>query len=84
MSQPTGFIWVGPVTDIGGYGNVSRNYLKSLEKLGLPIFLYNTSELDPNIGEINSCFIDKLSSTNVGVNPYLFIHSTPDLFARFN
>jgi len=30
---PTGIIWVGPVGHMGGYGSVSRNYLRCLRQL---------------------------------------------------
>ena len=37
----TGIVWIGPVFDRGGYGNVSRNYLQGLVKKDLPVRVIN-------------------------------------------
>lgn len=80
--QPTGIIWAAPVTDIGGYGTATRNYLRSASLLGLPISIYNLTPHKNEISREERGFLAGLHSPveRLGPRPVLFIHATPDLF----
>ncbi len=79
----TGIIWVGPIFDRGGYGNVSRNYLRGLKRIGFPVKVVNYGphhdhDLDPDIfSEIASLLV-----TDAGPHPVGIIHRTPDMFPK--
>lgn len=89
MTIPTGIIWIGPVFQMGGYGNVSRNFLKSLSKLGIRIHVISISDIDQEIGQDEINFVKRISRTDwtVGKNPLLIIHTIPEnyqyLYKRF-
>lgn len=76
----SGVVWVGPAYDRGGYGNVTRSYVRGLAKIGFPVRLLPTgsqhAEIDPAVmAELRS-----LERAPVGSSPALVVHSTPDLF----
>lgn len=89
MTKPSGIIWIGPVFEVGGYGNVSRNFLKCLSKLGLPIHVISISNVHPEISQEEINFINGVSQPYwaVGKQPLLIIHSLPEsyqnLFAHY-
>ncbi|MEK7533899.1 MAG: glycosyltransferase family 4 protein [Patescibacteria group bacterium] len=78
--KPTGVIWAGPVYNIGGYGNVSRNYIKGLVRIGVSVRIFNLDRVDLEIGKDNIKFLDSLSNTYVGTRPVLIVHSLPPHF----
>lgn len=82
MVRATGILWIGPVGDIGGYGNVSRNYLKALSKQDIPVSIINTANLDIEIGQEEINFLNEMNCPieNLGDFPILIIHGTPDSF----
>lgn len=84
MTTPTGIIWMGPVFQMGGYGNVSRNYLKCLSKLGLPIHVINIADIHHEIGQDEINFVNKISQSNqnVGERPLLIIHTLPEFYEQ--
>ncbi len=71
----TGIIWVGPVFDRGGYGNVSRNYVLGLHRLGIPVKTVNWGEAHPEIGPATARLFTLLQDTDVGPEPALVVHS---------
>ncbi|EIJ81350.1 family 2 glycosyl transferase [Bacillus methanolicus PB1] len=82
MVQPSGILWVGPVGDIGGYGNASRNLLRALQHIELPLYVLNIGQIDAEIGEedIDLLLNIMLSRRDLGDHPVLIIHSTPETF----
>lgn len=82
MSKPSGIVWVGPVRDIGGYGNVSRNFLRSIGKLNIPVHIVPIGNWDNEIGADDMNFLNSLHQPLelLGDHPYLIIHATPDSF----
>lgn len=85
ITKASGAVWIGPVGDIGGYGNVSRNFLKVFSQLGLPVHAINTvASFDPEIGEeeIQAVLKHQHPLDNLGPNPILFIHGEPSAFGN--
>jgi glycosyltransferase involved in cell wall biosynthesis len=77
----TGIIWVGPVFDRGGYGAVSRNYLKGLHRLEVPLRVVNIGEIHAEIEQPMAQLLRELCDADVGPNPALIIHGEPSLFS---
>jgi glycosyltransferase involved in cell wall biosynthesis len=83
----TGIIWVGPVFDRGGYGNMSRNYLLGFRRIGFPVRVVNygprhDKDIHPDIyNEIKT-----LLDTDAGHYPIGVVNLTPDIFPniKFN
>lgn len=76
----SGVVWVGPAYNRGGYGAVTRGYVRGLSRIGFPVRLVPTG---PRHSEVGAGIMDELSlleRTPVGPAPALVIHSTPDLF----
>jgi len=77
----SGIIWVGPIFDRGGYGNMSRNHLVGLKRIGFPVRAVNyglehKDDIHPDIyNEISS-----LLQKDVGRYPVGVVHHTPDFF----
>lgn len=82
MNPPTGIVWIGPIGDMGGYGNVTRNYLRALKYIGLPVQILSTAKLNTEIGEDDINLLNSIlnSRQDVGDNPILVIHGTPESF----
>ena len=76
----SGVVWVGPAYDRGGYGTVTRNYVRGLVRSGFPVRLLPTgqrhAEIDPDVVEE----LRSLERAPVGSSPALVVHSTPELF----
>jgi glycosyltransferase involved in cell wall biosynthesis len=87
MMHITGIVWAGPVGDMGGYGNVSRNFLRSIEKLNIPISIYNTAGFYSNeIGEDEIAWLNNLNKpiSDLGEHVVLMIHDLPINFGMFS
>lgn len=78
-----GIIWVGPVYENGGYGQVSRSFVLELRRQGVPLRIVPTGQPVPQ-GEdfapgeaeaLQACEQVKLSAESTAV-----IHSSPDGF----
>ncbi|MCH6269171.1 MULTISPECIES: glycosyltransferase [Neobacillus] len=82
MTQPTGVLWVGPLGDIGGYGNVSRNYLRALQHIDLPIHLVSSVKAQNEIGEDDIKLLSNFNRVmnNPGDNPVLVMHGPAESF----
>ncbi|WP_416829175.1 glycosyltransferase [Ectobacillus polymachus] len=82
MSKPSGIVWIGPIGDMGGYGNVSRNYLRALQHIGLPVHVVNSGKMNKEIGEDDFELLSNFLSTkiNLGDDPVLVIHSPSESF----
>lgn len=83
---PTGIVWVGHVSDLGGYGNVSRNYLRALKKCNLPISIVDIGVTHEEIGKEELDFLQQVNRphTELGNNPIVIINSIPDKFDLFS
>ena len=82
VGYPSGIIWAGSLLEIGGYGTVSRNMLKALSLLDIPIHLipigsHDHQHLVDDIKFMQS--IDKPIS-ELGNDILLFVNSTPEGF----
>lgn len=84
MIIPSGILWAGPVSDIGGYGNVSRNFIRTLHHIGLPLQVVDIGPSDQELGKDDFHLLSNtLHSKNVlGNEPILLIHGTPETFVR--
>ncbi|MCM3693950.1 glycosyltransferase [Neobacillus niacini] len=82
MTQPSGILWIGPIGDMGGYGNVSRNYLRALKHIDLPVLLLSSAKINKEIGEEDIELLNSFlrSKKALGDNPILVIHGTPESF----
>ncbi len=78
----TGIIWVGPVHDRGGYGNVSRNYILGLKKIGIPVRVVKFGETHEELDAETVCVLKQMEKTDVGSYPVGVIHYTPDLYPK--
>lgn len=80
--SPSGIIWMGPVGDLGGYGNVSRNFIKTFWHLQLPVHVVNIGGVDPEMDlNIWRLIVQKQSPLQaLGDHPFLFIHGEPTRF----
>lgn len=76
----SGVVWVGPAYDRGGYGNVTRSYVRGLAKIGFPVRLLPTGSRHAEIDPVVAHELRSLERAPVGSSPALVVHSTPDLF----
>ncbi|THF79049.1 glycosyltransferase family 4 protein [Cohnella fermenti] len=78
----TGVHWQGPVYDMGGYGNVSRNYLRVLEAIGVPVLVesYGGGMHRAEIGEETYRWLQRLSNPRIGDRVVSIRHGVPPLF----
>lgn len=89
MIEPSGITWVGPVGDIGGYGNVSRNYLRALKYIGLPVLINLNGSIEKELGNDDKELLSnyryvRRPHNNLGQSSILFIHGTPENFVNGN
>lgn len=87
MMEPSGITWIGPVGDIGGYGNVSRNYLRALKHIGLPVQIINHGPIDNKLGKDDKQLLASFRYcrrpvTTLNQSSILLIHGTPEHFAE--
>ncbi|WP_165279881.1 glycosyltransferase family 4 protein [Paenibacillus protaetiae] len=82
MTLPTGIVWVAPIGEITGYGNVSRNLLRSLDLLNIPVHLVPIGRHEKEIGEEDRLFLERVNKPieAIGEKPVLIIHAQPDTF----
>lgn len=81
----TGIIWVGPVFDRGGYGNVSRNYLRGLVKKGLPVRVISVGPRHrKELGEQTYAWLEGLLKVDAGPRPVLVINLGPETFKEIH
>ncbi|XID90875.1 glycosyltransferase family 4 protein [Paenibacillaceae bacterium WGS1546] len=78
----TGVYWVGPVYDMGGYGNVSRNFLRALEAANIPVYIAKTMDggHQAEIGEDTVRWLESLSTTAIGDQVVCIRHGVPAHF----
>ncbi|ASS97575.1 hypothetical protein BS1321_24545 [Peribacillus simplex NBRC 15720 = DSM 1321] len=87
--EPSGITWVGPIGDIGGYGNVSRNYLRALKYIGLPVLINLNGSIEKELGNDDKELLSnyryiRRPDNNLGQSSILFIHGTPENFVNGN
>ncbi len=83
MSRCTGVLWAGPLYDRGGYGNVSRNFVRALLAAGIPV---RTAVIGDYHKEIDSSVVNVikgLEGTGLGSSPVGIFHWTPDMLCRY-
>jgi glycosyltransferase involved in cell wall biosynthesis len=76
----SGVVWMGPAYDRGGYGAVTRNYVRGLARIGFPVKLL---PYGPRHAEIDGDVASELRSFErapVGGSPALVVHGTPESF----
>lgn len=76
----TGVYWMGPVFDMGGYGNVSRNYLRAIETTGIPVYIHPVGADHPEIGDKTKRWLHQLSTTKLGDRVVFVNHGLPPVF----
>jgi glycosyltransferase involved in cell wall biosynthesis len=80
-NRPTGIIWIGPVFDRGGYGNVSRNYLQGLAGKGLPVRAISVGpKHSEELGKSTLTWVESLEKVDAGKYPVVIINLTPESF----
>ncbi len=82
---PSGIVWVGPVFDVAGYANVSRNYVLGLDALDVPLRVVNhgithRKLLPRDVYER----LRRLTKGNAGPNPVAIIHYVPDEYTNIS
>lgn len=78
--NPTGVIWRGPVYDRGGYGNVSRNYVLGLRRLGFPVRVVPVGEEHDDVDPESVAILRSLETADVGGDPAVVVHGVPPDF----
>lgn len=78
--RATGIIWVGPVFNRGGYGNVSRNYVLGLTRLGVPVRVVDIDTKDEGLPADTVRTLKKLKRTDVGAYPVGVVHYEPPYY----
>lgn len=79
----TGIVWAGPVFDPAGYGSVSRNFLRGLAELGVPLKAVNLGEDHSDLlPEAVNAQLRGLLDGNAGKHPLEIVHYEPGSFAR--
>ena len=78
----TGVIWLGPVFDRGGYGNVSRNYLLGLHRSGFPVQVVNTGEVHSEVDSATRELFLSLENADAGSDPVVVYHGLPPGFGQ--
>ncbi len=81
-TKASGIIWVGPIYDRGGYGNVSRNYVIGLNKIGIPVRVVNIGSNHDGVNANMLHILKDLEKTNVGDAPIGVVHYVPDIYPR--
>ncbi|MFC5401652.1 glycosyltransferase [Cohnella soli] len=78
----TGVYWVGPVFDMGGYGNVSRNFLQALEAADIPVYISPliAGNHQDEIGENTVQWLQRLSTDKIGDRAVCLVHGVPAHF----
>lgn len=76
----TGVYWMGPVLDMGGYGNVSRNFIKTLETMNIPVQIHPIGPDHAEIGEQTKQWLQRLSTPKIGDRVVFIRHGLPPLF----
>ncbi|WP_227793390.1 glycosyltransferase family 4 protein [Paenibacillus guangzhouensis] len=71
---------MGPVFDMSGYGNVSRNYIKALESAGIPVFIHSTGGNHAQISHETRQWLQQVSTTELGDRVIFVRHGLPELF----
>jgi glycosyltransferase involved in cell wall biosynthesis len=82
MTRPTGVLWAGAVFDRGGYGNVSRNYVLSLRKAGVPVRVFNLGHVHDEVDPATAQLVRECESTDLGSHPIGVIHSLPSFIPQ--
>lgn len=79
----TGVYWVGPVYDMGGYGNVSRNFLRALEAVNIPVFIASEGGTfhRAEIGDHTVRWLERLSTDQLGDRVVWVQHGLPTNFS---
>jgi len=79
----TGVFWSGPVNDMGGYGNVSRNFLRALEAADVPVYAPpGGARHDKELGESTLRWLEGMSTTRLGDRVVWIQHGIPTFFER--
>lgn len=75
----TGVLWAGPVWSAGGYGEVARNYIMGLRRIGFPVRALNKGPDERLLlpGDVVQQVEDTLSQP-LGPRPVGVIHGLPD------
>lgn len=77
----TGVFWAGPVNDMGGYGNVSRNFLRSLEAVDIPVYATpGGAQHNKVIGDKTVRWLEGLSTDKIGDRVVWIQHGIPTHF----
>ena len=74
--------WIGPLGSRGGYGNVSRNYVRGLVEAGVTIGARYTSGLDPDIGQRDLELLSSVPQGTPADAEIAVIHSDPSALAQ--
>ncbi len=78
--KATGIIWIGPVYDRGGYGNVSRNYVLGLRMIGVPVRVINFGQTHGGLDTEILHILKEMEETDVGNYPVGVVNYAPDLY----
>ncbi|OPA80191.1 glycosyl transferase family 1 [Paenibacillus selenitireducens] len=76
----SGIYWMGPVFDMSGYGNVSRNYIKAVKSAGIPVFIHPTGEYHAQIDHGTRQWLQQASTSAIGDRVIFIRHGLPEIF----
>ncbi|MCR4316067.1 MAG: glycosyltransferase family 4 protein [Planctomycetes bacterium] len=82
--KATGLLWIGPLYDRGGYGNVARNFILGLYALGYPVRTFNHGPMHAEIPADLFALMKKLETADIGDFPVVCIHALPDCVELFS
>lgn len=69
----SGLIWIGRVYERGAWGDVSRNHILGLKKIGFPVRVYPVGSIQYDVKKEVDHFIERLLRMDVGSYPAVII-----------
>ena len=69
----SGLIWIGRVYERGAWGDVSRNHILGLKKIGFPVRICPVGSIQYDVKKEVDHFIEPLLRTDVGFYPAVII-----------
>lgn len=78
----TGIVWAGPIFDLAGYGNVSRNFIRGLARLKIPLRVVQLGADQSSLLPADlTAELKSLTMGDAGPYPVEVIHYEPGSFA---
>jgi glycosyltransferase involved in cell wall biosynthesis len=75
----SGVVWIGPLLDRGGYGNVSRSFVKGLHRIGFPVRTYSLGAEHPEVEPADADLVRNLAAADAGPRPMAVVNHLPEV-----